>query len=191
MQLHKTMIPDLMIIQPKVFNDPRGFFYESYNKQTFSQLGIHIDFVQDNHSKSKYGVLRGLHYQNPPFAQSKLVRVTKGKVLDIALDIRIGSPTYLQHMSIELSEENQTQFLIPQGFAHGFVVLSDEVEFLYKCDNFYNAAADGGILFNDPSLEIDWMIPEKDMILSEKDLNHSIAANANFNFPFEKYTKTL
>lgn len=191
MQLQKTMIPDLMIIQPTVFNDSRGFFYESYNRNSFLENGLDYIFVQDNHSRSKYGVLRGLHFQNPPFAQTKLVRVTRGKVLDIALDIRIGSPTYLQHLAIELSEENKTQLLIPQGFAHGFVVLSEDVEFMYKCDNFYNKAADGGILFNDERLEIDWGIPTTDMIVSEKDLCHPQAKNAIFNFPFEKFTKTI
>ena len=185
------MIPDLMIIQPTVFNDSRGFFYESYNRNSFLENGLDYIFVQDNHSRSKYGVLRGLHFQNPPFAQTKLVRVTRGKVLDIALDIRIGSPTYLQHLAIELSEENKTQLLIPQGFAHGFVVLSEDVEFMYKCDNFYNKEADGGILFNDSSLEIDWEIPIADMIISEKDLSHPQAKNAIFNFPFEKFTKTI
>lgn len=191
MQLQKTMIPDLMIIQPTVFNDSRGFFYESYNRNSFLENGLDYIFVQDNHSRSKYGVLRGLHFQNPPFAQTKLVRVTRGKVLDIALDIRIGSPTYLQHLAIELSEENKTQLLIPQGFAHGFVVLSEDVEFMYKCDNFYNKEADGGILFNDSSLEIDWEIPIADMIISEKDLKLPQAKNAIFNFPFEKFTKTI
>lgn len=185
------MIPDLMIIQPTVFNDSRGFFYESYNRNSFLENGLDYIFVQDNHSRSKYGVLRGLHFQNPPFAQTKLVRVTRGKVLDIALDIRIGSPTYLQHLAIELSEENKTQLLIPQGFAHGFVVLSEDVEFMYKCDNFYNKEADGGILFNDSSLEIDWEIPIADMIISEKDLKLPQAKNAIFNFPFEKFTKTI
>ena len=185
------MIPDLMIIQPTVFNDSRGFFYESYNRNSFLENGLDYIFVQDNHSRSKYGVLRGLHFQNPPFAQTKLVRVTRGKVLDIALDIRIGSPTYLQHLAIELSEENKTQLLIPQGFAHGFVVLSEDVEFMYKCDNFYNKEADGGILFNDERLEIDWGIPITDMIVSEKDLSHPQAKNAIFNFPFEKFTKTI
>ncbi len=185
------MIPDLMIIQPTVFNDSRGFFYESYNRNSFLENGLDYIFVQDNHSRSKYGVLRGLHFQNPPFAQTKLVRVTRGKVLDIALDIRIGSPTYLQHLAIELSEENKTQLLIPQGFAHGFVVLSEDVEFMYKCDNFYNKEADGGILFNDERLEIDWGIPTTDMIVSEKDLSHPQAKNAIFNFPFEKFTKTI
>ena len=180
-----------MIIQPTVFNDSRGFFYESYNRNSFLENGIDYIFVQDNHSRSKYGVLRGLHFQNPPFAQTKLVRVTRGKVLDIALDIRIGSPTYLQHLAIELSEENKTQLLIPQGFAHGFVVLSEDVEFMYKCDNFYNKEADGGILFNDSSLEIDWEIPIADMIISEKDLKLPQAKNAIFNFPFEKFTKTI
>lgn len=185
------MIPDLMIIQPTVFNDSRGFFYESYNRNSFLENEIDYNFVQDNHSRSKYGVLRGLHFQNPPFAQTKLVRVTRGKVLDIALDIRIGSPTYLQHLAIELSEENMTQLLIPQGFAHGFVVLSEDVEFMYKCDNFYNKEADGGILFNDSSLEIDWEIPIADMIISEKDLKLPPVENAIFNFPFEKFTKTI
>lgn len=190
MQLVQTKIPDLKIIQPRVFEDERGFFYESYSERIFSENGIPYKFVQDNHSKSTYGVLRGLHYQLPPYAQTKLVRVIKGSVLDVAVDIRKGSPTYLQHVAIELSAENKTQLLIPQGFAHGFVVLSEEVEFLYKCDNFYHKASEGGIIFNDTSLGIDWKIPEGDIILSQKDLENPTAEYANFDFPFEQFTLT-
>ncbi|MBX7225506.1 MAG: dTDP-4-dehydrorhamnose 3,5-epimerase [Chitinophagales bacterium] len=190
MQLVPTKIPDLKIIQPRVFEDERGFFYESYSERVFTENGIPYKFVQDNHSKSSYGVLRGLHYQLPPYAQTKLVRVIKGSVLDVAVDIRQGSPTYLQHVAIELSAENKTQLLIPQGFAHGFVVLSEEVEFLYKCDNFYHKASEGGIIFNDAALGIDWKIPEKDLVLSQKDLENPTVENAHFNFPFEQFTLT-
>jgi dTDP-4-dehydrorhamnose 3,5-epimerase len=143
---------------------------------------LYYNFIQDNHSKSSYGVLRGLHFQNEPHAQAKLVRVTQGKVLDIVVDIRKGSPSYLQHFSLELSDENKLQLLIPKGFAHGFVVLSETCEFLYKCDSYYNKEAEGGIAYNDPTLKIDWMIPEKDIILSEKDKQNPVVEKSNFNF---------
>ncbi len=165
-----TAIEGLLIFEPRVFADDRGYFYESFNKNIFSDVGVKDDFVQDNQSKSTYGVLRGLHYQTGEYAQSKLVRVLEGKVLDIAVDIRPDSPTYGQHYSIELSAENKLQFYIPRGFAHGFLVLSDTATFFYKCDNFYNKASEGGIAYNDPKLNIDWKIPQKDLILSEKDM---------------------
>ncbi len=184
MKLIPTPINDLFVIEPIVFQDNRGFFYESYNAQKLIDHNIDYHFIQDNHSKSSYGVLRGLHYQNTPYAQTKLVRVTQGKVLDVAVDIRKGSPTYLQHFSIELSAENKLQLLIPAGFAHGFVVLSETCEFLYKCDNYYNKSSEGGIAYNDASLNIDWKIPEADILLSEKDAINPTVENANFNFSY-------
>lgn len=182
MQIIYTAIKDLYILKPTVFEDNRGFFYESFSTKKLEEAGLKYNFIQDNHSKSSYGVLRGLHYQNAPFAQAKLVRVTQGKVLDVVVDIRKDSPTYLQHFSIELSAENKLQLLIPRGFAHGFVVLSNTCEFLYKCDNFYDKASEGGIAYNDATLNIDWIIPEHDVILSEKDIQNPIVENAVFNF---------
>lgn len=184
MKVLPTPLPDLYIIEPTVFADNRGFFFESYNAQRLAEAGINYTFVQDNHSKSSYGVLRGLHYQNNPYAQTKLVRVTQGKVLDVVVDIRRGSPTFLQHFSLEISAENKLQLLIPQGFAHGFVVLSETCEFLYKCDQYYNKESEGGIAYNDPALNIDWGIPYEDMILSEKDKQNPPASHANFNFTY-------
>ena len=185
MKIIPTELKDLYIIEPAVFADNRGFFYESFNVRNLENAGLQYNFIQDNHSKSSYGVLRGLHYQDEPFAQAKLVRVTQGKVLDIVLDIRKHSPTYLKHFSLELSDENKLQLLIPKGFAHGFVVLSPSCEFLYKCDNYYNKESEGGIAWNDPSLKIDWMIPEKDIILSDKDKHNPIVDKANFNFSYQ------
>ena len=169
MNIIPTPLKDVYIIEPAVFADNRGFFYESFNAKILEQAGLHYHFIQDNHSKSSYGVLRGLHYQNDPFAQAKLVRVVQGSVLDVVVDIRKGSPTFLQHFSLELSAENKRQLLIPRGFAHGFVVLSETCEFLYKCDNYYDKASEGGIAYNDPALNIDWQIPQEDIILSDKD----------------------
>jgi len=169
MPFKTTDIEGLLIFEPRVFADDRGYFYESYNKNTFAEGGIHDDFVQENQSKSTYGVLRGLHYQTGEHAQSKLVRVLEGKVLDVAIDIRPKSPTYGQHYAIELSGENHLQFYVPRGFAHGFLVLSDTAVFSYKCDNFYNKPSEGGIAYNDPILNIDWKIPTEDIVLSEKD----------------------
>jgi dTDP-4-dehydrorhamnose 3,5-epimerase len=163
----KTKIEGLVIIQPSIFSDERGFFMESYSKKVFSENGINIEFVQDNHSRSTKGVLRGLHFQKPPFAQDKLVRCTKGEVLDVAVDIRKNSPTFGQYESILLTEENKIILFIPKGFAHGFLVLSDIADFQYKCSNFYNKESEGGLLYNDPSLNIDW--PKMDLILSDKD----------------------
>jgi len=170
MPFKKTNISGLIVFEPKIWRDERGYFYESYNEQTFKEAGITTRFVQDNQSLSTYGVLRGLHYQVPPFAQAKLVRVLKGEVLDVALDIRPNSATYGHWFSIRLSGENKKQLFIPRGFAHGFVVMSDIAVFSYKCDNFYSKAHDAGILYNDSKLNIDWEIGSEAVILSEKDL---------------------
>lgn len=168
-----TAIEGVYIIEPRVFGDQRGYFFESYSARDFKQqTGLDITFVQDNESKSSRGVLRGLHFQKPPYAQSKLVRVVKGRVLDVAVDLRRNSPTYGKHVSVELTGENHLQFFIPQGFAHGFSVLSDEAVFQYKCDNFYAPDHEGAILWNDPQLGIDWRLPEGDVLLSDKDRNN-------------------
>ncbi len=182
MNITNTPILGLLIIENRIFNDNRGFFYESYNKKEFEKVGLTYDFVQDNHSRSEYGILRGLHYQEPPYAQTKLVRVTSGKVLDVAVDLRKGSPTYLQHFSIELSAENKLQFLIPRGFAHGFVVLSEYADFMYKCDNYYSKPHENGLMYNDKILNIDWRIPSHDIILSEKDKNYLPVGQTNIPF---------
>lgn len=167
MQIIKTEIPDLLIIKPEVFIDDRGYFFESYQKEKFEQAGINFDFIQDNESKSQKGVLRGLHFQNPPFAQGKLVRVMKGVVLDVAVDIRKKSPTYGKWASIILSESNKMMYWIPPGFAHGFITLKDNTVFFYKCTNVYNKESEGSILWNDPDLNIDWETGNP--ALSEKD----------------------
>ncbi len=173
MEVIKTAIEDVLIIEPRVFGDARGYFFESFNAKEFAEkTGIQVVFVQDNESLSHYGVLRGLHYQQPPFAQSKLVRVVKGSVLDVAVDIRKGSPTYGQHVAVELSAENHRQFYMPKGIAHGFSVLSDEVIFQYKCDDFYAPQSEGAIAWDDPDLAIDWQLPVDKIILSEKDRHH-------------------
>ena len=169
MNVIKTEIEGVVIIEPKVFGDERGYFFESFSQREFEEKVCQTVFVQDNESKSKYGVLRGLHFQKPPYAQAKLVRVIKGKVLDVAVDIREESPTFGKHVAVELSEKNKRQLFIPRGFAHGFVVLSDEAVFQYKCDNYYAPDYEDGILWNDPKLGIDWKIPVEDVILSEKD----------------------
>lgn len=182
MKIESTPIPDLFIIEPTVYLDGRGFFYESYNAHVLQRQGLDMHFVQDNHSYSKYGVLRGLHYQRHPYAQTKLVRVIKGAVLDVAVDLRRNSPTFLKHMALELSAENRLQMLIPQGFAHGFVVLSEDAEFLYKCDNFYNKESDAGIRYDDPELNINWGLPKGDIILSEKDAALPLLKDAIFDF---------
>ena len=176
MNVIKTDIEGLLIIEPKVFGDHRGYFFESFSERDFNSQVCQVRFVQDNESKSRYGVLRGLHFQKPPYAQSKLVRVVKGAVLDVAVDIRIGSPTFGRHVAVELTEDNHRQFFISRGFAHGFVVLSDEVIFQYKCDNFYEPESEGAIAWNDPALGIDWKIPAEDIILSEKDKKHPVLA---------------
>lgn len=158
-----------MLIEPTVFGDERGYFFESFSQKEFQEKVCHTVFVQDNESKSKYGVLRGLHFQKPPFEQAKLVRVVRGKVLDVAVDIRRDSPSFGRHVSTELSEENKRQLFIPRGFAHGFAVLSEEVIFQYKCDNYYAPPYEGAILWNDPQLDIDWKLPADAILLSEKD----------------------
>ena len=169
MNIIKTSIEGIVIIEPRLFKDERGYFFESFNQREFEEKVFKTTFVQDNESKSSYGVIRGLHYQKPPFAQSKLVRVIKGAVLDVAVDIRKGSPTFGQHVAVELTEENHRQFFIPRGFAHGFSVLSEEVIFQYKCDEFYHPEAEGAIAWNDTELGIDWKIPRDKVILSERD----------------------
>ncbi|MGJ7024636.1 dTDP-4-dehydrorhamnose 3,5-epimerase [Petrimonas sulfuriphila] len=169
MKITTTAIEGVVILEPEVFGDERGYFFESFSQREFEEKVCKTTFVQDNESSSRYGVLRGLHFQKPPHAQAKLVRVVKGKVLDIAVDIRKGSPTFGHHVSTELSGENKRQLFIPRGFAHGFAVLSNEVVFQYKCDRYYVPHSEGGILWNDPALGIDWKLPEEDVILSEKD----------------------
>ena len=183
MEIIKTNIQGVLIIEPKVFGDSRGYFFESFNAREFKEkTGLDINFVQDNESMSTYGVMRGLHFQRPPFTQSKLVRCVKGKVLDVAVDIRKGSPTYGQHVAVELTEDNHRQFFIPKGFAHGFAVLSETAVFQYKCDEFYHPEADGGISILDDSLGIDWRIPTDKAILSDKDTKH--ACLKDFDSPF-------
>lgn len=165
----ETDLPGLKVFEPKVWGDERGYFYESYNQQTFNAAGIDCSFVQDNQARSSYGVLRGLHYQKGNKAQAKLVRVLEGRVLDVVVDLRADSPTFKRSYSIELSAENKKQLFVPRGFAHGYVVLSETAEFFYKCDNFYDKSAEGGLAYNDPDLNIDWRIALKDAIISEKD----------------------
>ncbi|WP_025145053.1 dTDP-4-dehydrorhamnose 3,5-epimerase [Pedobacter jeongneungensis] len=171
MEIEQTGLKDCLIIKPRVFEDPRGYFFESFNQNTFEEkTGLSGRFVQDNQSYSSYGVIRGLHAQTGEFAQAKLVRVTKGEVLDVAVDVRPGSPTYGKHIAVRLSAENKLQLYIPKGFVHGFSVLSETAEFLYKCDNFFNKASETGVIYNDMDLNIDWLIPEKDKAISDKDL---------------------
>ena len=180
----KTDIDGVLIIEPKVFGDARGYFLESFNAKEFAEkTGLNIDFVQDNESMSSYGVMRGLHFQRPPYTQGKLVRCVKGAVLDVAVDIRKGSPTYGQHVAVELTEDNHRQFFVPRGFAHGFAVLSETAVFQYKCDNFYAPQADGGISILDDSLGIDWKIPTAKALLSEKDTKHALLKD--FDSPFD------
>jgi dTDP-4-dehydrorhamnose 3,5-epimerase len=182
MPFYTTEIPGLLIVEPKVFEDSRGYFFEAYNEELFRQNGIDLAFVQDNQSKSSYGVIRGLHYQLNPYAQAKLVRVMEGRILDVAVDIRKGSSTYGKTYSLELSAENKKQLYIPQGFAHGFSVLSETAIVLYKCNEYYNKESEGGIRFDDPSLGIDWGIPKGSEIISEKDLQLPYFAAHKNNF---------
>ena len=188
MDVIKTNIEGPVILEPRIFGDARGYFFESFSQREFDekvaipQYGKPIIFVQDNESMSSYGVMRGLHFQRPPFTQSKIVRCVKGKVLDVAVDIRKGSPTYGQHVAVELTEDNHRQFFVPRGFAHGFAVLSETAIFQYKCDNFYAPQADGGISIKDDTLGIDWMIPTENALLSEKDTKHSLLKD--FDSPF-------
>ena len=182
MQVIETKIPGLLEIFPTVFGDHRGYFYESYNKEAFANIGVHHEFVQDNQSLSNKGVLRGLHFQNPPFAQGKLVRVIKGSVLDVVVDIRVGSPTYGQHHKVLLSGENKLQFWIPPGFAHGFLTLEDQTIFSYKCTEVYNKESEGSVLWNDPELGIVWDV--KDPMLSPKDIEAKPLAELQSQFRF-------
>ena len=175
MKIITTNIPEVKIIEPDIFKDNRGYFFESYNYEKYREIGIDDDFIQDNESYSVKGVLRGFHYQLPPFTQSKLVRVIKGKIIDVAVDIRKSSPNFGKYVLVELSDENKRQFYIPRGFAHGFVVLSDEVIFAYKCDNVYSPKHSRGIIYNDPTINIDWGVDLTNVILSDKDkLNSSL-----------------
>ena len=169
MKIFETEIKDVYIIEPQIFEDSRGYFFESYNQAKFAEAGLNYNFIQDNQSKSVYGTIRGLHFQKGEFSQAKLVRVLQGAVLDVAVDLRVGSPTFGKHVAVELTAENNRQLMIPRHFAHGFSVLSETAVFAYKCDNIYNKASEGGINFNDKSLGIDWRIPEEKAILSEKD----------------------
>lgn len=187
MEIIKTAIKGVLIIEPSIFRDTRGYFFESFSQREFDEkvtpiLGHGIHLVQDNESMSSYGVMRGLHYQRMPYTQSKLVRCVKGAVLDVAVDIRNGSPTFGQHVAVELTEENHRQFFIPRGFAHGFAVLSDTAVFQYKCDEFYHPEADGGINIKDETLGIDWRIPTEKAILSEKDTKHAMLSKAVLDF---------
>lgn len=182
MDVIKTAIEGVVIIKPKVFKDARGYFFESFSQREFEEKVRKINFVQDNESMSSYGVMRGLHFQCPPFTQSKLVRCVKGAVLDVAVDIRKGSPTYGQHVAVELTEDNHRQFFVPRGFAHGFAVLSETAVFQYKCDNFYAPQSDGGISILDATLGIDWKIPTEKALLSEKDTKHALLKD--FDSPF-------
>ena len=188
MNIIQTSIEGVVIVEPRLFRDARGYFFESFSQREFSEKVRAVDFVQDNESRSTCGVLRGLHFQRPPHAQSKLVRCVRGAVLDVAVDIRRGSPTYGRHVAVELTEDNHLQLFIPRGFAHGFAVLSAEAVFQYKCDDYYAPEADGGISIRDASLGIDWRIPEEKIILSEKDTRHPLLRD--FVSPFE-YNENL
>ena len=182
MEVIKTAIEGVVIIEPRIFKDARGYFFESFSQKEFNEKVMPINFVQDNESMSSYGVMRGLHYQKMPYTQSKLVRCVKGAVLDVAVDIRKGSPTFGQHVAVELTEENHRQFFVPRGFAHGFAVLSETVIMQYKCDNFYAPQADAGIQLLDEELGIDWRIPTAEALLSEKDLKHPCLRDAVLDF---------
>lgn len=184
MPFHSTEFPDLFLFEPRVFEDKRGYFFESYNQTVFQEAGFQYNWVQDNQSRSSYGVVRGLHYQTEPHTQAKLVRVLRGTIWDVVVDLRIGSPTYGKSYGVELSAENKWQILVPKGFAHGFSVLSDTVEVLYKCDDYYNKESEQGIRWNDPDLRIDWKIPADNMIISEKDLTHPFFKDSHHQFRF-------
>ena len=184
MKIIETAIEDVVIIEPRLFKDERGYFFESFSQREFEEKIRKISFVQDNESKSSYGVLRGLHFQKPPYAQSKLVRVIKGAVLDVAVDIRKGSPTFGKHVAVKLTEENHLQLFIPRGFAHGFSVLSQEVIFQYKCDNFYAPQSEGALAWDDSDLNINWRIPNNQNILSEKDKNHEKLKDSSWLFDY-------
>lgn len=185
MKVIDTEIEGLKIIEPRIFTDSRGYFFETYSKKIFDAEVAEVDFVQDNESCSSFGVIRGLHFQKPPHCQAKLVRCVKGRVLDVAVDIRKGSPTYGRHVAVELSEANHLQFFIPHGFAHGFSVLSDTAVFQYKCDDYYHPESEGGISLNDPALAIDWMIDPADALLSAKDTGHPTLNDFDSPFKYE------
>lgn len=186
MEVIKTDIEGVVIIEPRIFKDERGYFYESFSQREFEEKVCRTTFVQDNQSKSAYGVVRGLHFQKSTCSQSKLVRCIKGAVLDVAVDIRKGSPTFGKHVAVELSEENHRQLFIPRGFAHGFAVLTPEAVFQYKCDNYYNKESEGAIAWNDPQLAIDWRIPADKVLLSEKDRNSRSIADADYLFDYNE-----
>ncbi|MEE0119458.1 MAG: dTDP-4-dehydrorhamnose 3,5-epimerase [Bacteroidaceae bacterium] len=188
MEIIKTGIEGLLILEPRIFKDARGYFFESFSQREFEEMVGPVRFVQDNESMSTYGVMRGLHFQRPPYTQSKLVRCVSGRVLDVAVDIRLGSPTYGQHVAVELSAENHRQFFISKGFAHGFAVLSETAIFQYKCDEFYHPEADDGISILDGSLGIDWRIPTDKAILSEKDTRHGMLVDfkSPFTYPYNQ-----
>ena len=186
MEVIKTEIDGVVIIEPRIFKDDRGYFYESFSQREFEEKVCRTTFVQDNQSKSSYGVLRGLHFQKPPYCQSKLVRCIKGAVLDVAVDIRKGSPTFGKYVAVKLSEDNHRQFFVPRGFAHGFAVLTPEAVFQYKCDNFYNKESEGSVAWNDPQLAIDWRIPADKVILSEKDKLSKNIADADYLFDYNE-----
>jgi dTDP-4-dehydrorhamnose 3,5-epimerase len=186
MKVIKTQLPGVLIIEPDVYGDDRGYFYESFNERRFlEQTGIKTNFIQDNESKSKYGVVRGLHFQKGKFAQAKLIHVAKGRILDVAVDIKPESPTFGQYVATELSDSNHRQLYIPQGYAHGFSVLTPEAIFQYKCDNYYNRESEGAIVWDDPQLAIDWRIPAEKVILSEKDRHHPTLAAADNLFDYK------
>ncbi|HET7116804.1 MAG TPA: dTDP-4-dehydrorhamnose 3,5-epimerase [Hanamia sp.] len=185
MPLIKTEFLGLLIFEPKVFEDNRGYFFESYNQKLFSGEGVETNFIQDNQASSSFGVIRGLHFQKDPFAQTKLIRVLSGKIIDAVVDIRKNSPTYGKAYTIMLSGENKKQLLVPKGFAHGYSVISDKAEVFYKCDEFYHKESEGGIAWNDPSLNIDWQIPVDQIIVSDKDKLHPLLENSVYNFVFK------
>ena len=186
MEVIKTDIEGVVIIEPRIFKDDRGYFYESFSQREFEEKVCRTTFVQDNQSKSSYGVVRGLHFQKPPYSQSKLVRCIKGAVLDVAVDIRKGSPTFGKYVAVELTEDNHRQFFVPRGFAHGFAVLSEEAVFQYKCDNFYNKESEGSVAWNDQELAIDWRIHVEKVLLSEKDKLSKTIAEADFLFDYNE-----
>lgn len=182
MNVIKTDIEGVLIIEPRVFNDARGYFFESYNQQEFNEKVGPVNFIQDNESRSQYGVLRGLHFQKGDHSQAKLVRVVRGKVYDVAVDLRKSSPTFGKYVGVELTEDNHRQFFIPRGFAHGFAVMSDTAVFQYKCDNFYAPQSEGAIMWNDPDLAISWPVPAGKVILSEKDRHHPLLKDSDYLF---------
>ncbi|MEJ7735868.1 MAG: dTDP-4-dehydrorhamnose 3,5-epimerase [Chitinophagaceae bacterium] len=186
MAFSSTEFPDLIIVEPVVYGDDRGYFFESYNENTFSIEKLNMRFVQDNQAKSVYGVVRGLHFQQNPYAQTKLIRVLQGVILDVVVDLRLNSPSYGKVFSIELSEQNKKQLCVPKGFAHGYSVLSETAEVFYKCDEFYNKESEGGLSYNDPVLGIDWMVPYEKMILSAKDMQYPAFSACTHNFTYDK-----